>query len=87
MFLSLLEQLVELSKTQSPLFIVREVLLVSPGWLNETGGWQMERLHSIWTYSDMSGAVLYKLEDGREYVEPPCTGINHDQWTCIARFV
>ena len=85
-FLSLLEQLIELSKLQSPVFSVNEVLLVSPGWLNETGGWQMERLHSVWRCADTSGAVLYRLEGGREYVESPSAGNNHDQWTCVAPF-
>ncbi len=85
-FLSLLEQLVELSRLQSPLLTVNEVLLVSPGWLNETGGWQMERLQSVWRCSDISGAVLYRLEDGREYVESPYADIDHDQWTCVVTF-
>ena len=88
-FLAHLEQLIQLSNLQSPAFEVNEVLLVSPSWFNQTRGWQMERLQSVWRLPDTPSIVVYRLEDGREYTDSSQASgdkIDRCQLACVASF-
>lgn len=51
-----------------------DVLLVSPGWVNQTTGWKMEPLAAIWEGQDPLRSVkaqIFVLTDGRRYLETP----------------
>ena len=88
-FLSLLDQLIELSELKSPSFELNEVLLVSPGWINQTSGWKMDQLDSVWRHPDTPSSLYYRLKDGREYVESfgaIRNDVNRDQMACVVSF-
>ena len=48
---------------------VKSVQLVSPGWLNGTGDWRMEKLLEV-TQSQDGTSLRYTLQDGRHYYFP-----------------
>lgn len=48
---------------------VKSVLLVSPGWLNGTGDWQMDLLLEV-DQSQDGTSLRYTLQDGRHFYFP-----------------
>lgn len=52
-------------------YLIEELQLVTPGHLNKTGGWKMERVAQLWrgkSRADSETAYRFVLDDGREYV-------------------
>jgi hypothetical protein len=49
--------------------LVKSIQLVSPGWLNGTGDWRMEKLLEV-TQSQDGTSLRYTLQDGRHYYFP-----------------
>ena len=64
-------RLVELLLAQDQSLIVREVQVVTPGWMNKGGGWKMENLTSLsmgFNKAEVPICVL-EVESGKVYVD------------------
>lgn len=69
-FLAYVEQVCDLLRQQQDDFQVTQLLLVSPGWLNESGNWLMQPLQEIWLGDRGIGrAYMYCLPDGTQYID------------------
>lgn len=58
--------LLEAMQSYGSAFKIDAIHLVSPGWMNETGEWRMDKLTEIWECEDRSdmSSYIFVLEDG-----------------------
>lgn len=68
--LSSINQVIELLQKNGSEITVRQLMLVSPNYLNHTKSWQMEPLSEIWECqigTEQCISYTYVLADGRHY--------------------
>lgn len=54
-------------------FVVEDIQVVTPGWMNKTGKWMMEKLSGLLVGYDSSGARVYlhNMCNGETYIDAP----------------
>lgn len=62
----------------TPNAFIREIQLVSPPWLNETGAWLMEPIRAIHKIGER---FCYELADGRFYPSDVAISAGESLWT------
>lgn len=79
-FCSISDQIAEMLLVKN--LHIKDVYLVSPGYLNGSDSWKMENVKEVWKAelnNDVDGtARVYVLADGREYVHSLCTMDKND---------
>lgn len=90
--LSSVDQVTDLLHQCSTEIKVRQLMLVSPGSLNQTGHWRMEPLKEIWRGQLTDGGNqidMFRLADGRHYINCHIQYLDLSQisdLTCLASF-
>lgn len=70
--LSAVDQVRELCRGFDGVIENIELMLVSPGYVNQTDAWKMDPLHEIWCGQDpkhRNNIFVYVLSDGRRYID------------------
>ncbi|MFT2158002.1 hypothetical protein [Pseudomonas putida] len=76
-------RLVELLLAQDQSLVVREVQAVTPGWMNKSDGWKMEKLMSLsmgFSQEEVPVSVL-EVESGEVYIDSHEPGLNVESLT------
>ena len=73
MMISDVDMLEEILSQQTSAFVVKEIQVVTPGWMNKTGKWEMEKLSGLLVGYDSSGArvCLHNVGDEKAYTDAP----------------
>ncbi|MEW9879769.1 hypothetical protein [Pseudomonas putida] len=76
-------RLVELLLAQNESLVVREVQAVTPGWMNKTDGWKMEKLMSLSMGFSQEGVPvsILEVESGDVYIDSHEPGLNVESLT------
>lgn len=71
-FLSDVDELENVLENQSDDFEVAEVLLQSPGWMNGSGGWALNKIQSLIVGRGQEGGkvIMHKVGEGVIYTSP-----------------
>lgn len=76
-------RLVELLLAQDQSLVVREVQAVTPGWMNKSDGWKMEKLMSLsmgFSQEEVPVSIL-EVESGEVYIDSHEPGLNVESLT------
>lgn len=71
--ISSIAQVLELTSLDGDNVKLGDVHLVSPGWVNRTATWKMDRLQAVWEGLHPLGirVQIFSLTDGRCYLDTP----------------
>lgn len=73
MMISDVDMLEEILSQQNSEFVVTEIQVVTPGWMNKTGRWIMEGLSGLLVGYDSTGCrvCLHNIDDEKAYTDAP----------------
>ncbi|WP_395598883.1 hypothetical protein AB4P95_09910 [Pseudomonas sp. A1437] len=71
MMISDVDMLEEILSQQTSDFVVTEIQVVTPGWMNKTGKWKMEMLSGLLVGYDSNGArvCIHNIGDEKAYTD------------------
>ncbi|HGY2302138.1 TPA: hypothetical protein ACNVQO_006242, partial [Pseudomonas putida] len=75
--------LVDLLLAQNESLVVREVQAVTPGWMNKSDGWRMEKLMSLsmgFSQEEVPVSIL-EVEGGKVYIDSHEPNLNVESLT------
>ena len=73
MMISDIDMLDEILSQQTSEFVITEIQVVTPGWMNKTGQWMMEKLLGLLVGYDSGGArvCLHNIGNEKAYSDAP----------------
>lgn len=73
MMISDVDMLEEILSQQTSEFVVTEIQVVTPGWMNKAGKWIMEGLSGLLVGYDSTGrrVCLHNIDDEKAYTDAP----------------
>jgi hypothetical protein len=73
MMISDVDMFEEIFSQQTSEFLVTEIQVVTPGWMNKTGKWKMEKLSGLLVGYDSSGirVCLHNIGNEKAYADAP----------------